>query len=68
MSTYQVVLSYEGEHQESIADGLSKEEAVTLFKESIEKFTGSEDAEFIEIWEMDDDDNMLDTVMEHSFT
>ncbi len=68
MSTYQVVLSYEGEHQESLADGLSKEEAVTLFKESIEKFTGSEDAEFIEIWEMDDDDNMLDTVMEHSFT
>ena len=68
MSTYQVVLSYEGEHQESIDDGLTKEEAVTLFKESIEKFTGSEDAEFIEIWEMDDDDNMLDTVMEHSFT
>ena len=68
MSTYQVVLSYEGEHQESIADGLTKEEAVTLFKESIEKFTGSEDAEFIEIWEMDDDDNMLDTAMEHSFT
>ena len=68
MSTYQVVLSYEGEHQDSIADGLTKEEAVTLFKESIEKFTGSEDAEFIEIWEMDDDDNMLDTVMEHSFT
>jgi hypothetical protein len=68
MSTYQVVLSYEGEHQESIADGLTKEEAIVLFKESIEKFTGAEDAEFIEIWEMDDDDNMLDTVMEHSFT
>jgi len=68
MSTYQVVLSYEGEHQESMADGLTKEEAVTLFKEYIKTFTGSEDAEFIEIWEMDDDDNMLDTVMEHSFT
>ena len=67
VSTYQVVLSYEGDHQDCVADNLTHDEAVKVFKESIEKLKDSEEAEFIEIWEMDDDENMVDTVMEHSF-
>lgn len=65
--SYQVVFSYAGDHQESLSDNLAYEEAVKIFNSSIEKLKDNEDAEFIEIWKMDADDNLIDSVLEHEF-
>ena len=65
--SYKVVFSYAGDHQESLSDNLAYEEAIKIFNSSIEKLKDNKDAEFIEIWKMDADDNLIDTVLEHGF-
>ena len=65
--SYQVVFSYAGDHQESLSERVAYAEAVNIFNSSIEKLKENEDAEFIEIWQMDEDDNLIDTVLEHEF-
>ena len=65
--SYKVVFSYAGDHQESLSENVAYAEAVNIFNSSIEKLKANEDAEFIEIWKMDANDNLIDTVLEHGF-
>jgi len=49
-SNYQVAFSFKGDHQDCVADNLTHDEAVKVFKERMAKLKDSQEAEFIETW------------------